>query len=205
MTRPWEYPGERIQRWAARWQSRYLYSRSYSDAERAGFWLGYRAGYLASARPPPLAPMCRAERGPSLCALPLGHASLCRTAVGVDFDGIHVVPARAAVVAVPQENGWLKLVRLPAPPVRTDAEQRIKEVAHAAWLWDCRRLTDRELAQLLNVLCRPWLLGPHPTAATLLWRHRVHLGARLDTLDVEWSASTDHTESGPETLDGAPE
>ena len=47
MRRPWEYPGERVLRWAARWQSRYLYSRSYSDAERAGFWLGYRAGYLA--------------------------------------------------------------------------------------------------------------------------------------------------------------
>ena len=81
MIRPWEYPGERVLRWAARWQSRYLDSRSYSDAERAGFWLGYRAGHLAG-----------------------------------------------------------------------------------------------------------------------LARRR-----RLDTLDAEWSASTDHTESGPETLDGAPE
>ena len=36
--------------------------------------------------------ICRAAGGPSLCALPLGHASLCRPAVGVDFDGIHVVP-----------------------------------------------------------------------------------------------------------------
>jgi hypothetical protein len=92
---PWEYPGERVLRWAARWQSRYLDSRSYSDAERAGFWLGYRAGHLASARPLPLAPMCRAMRGPLTCTLPPGHASLCRTAVGVEFDGIHVVQPRA--------------------------------------------------------------------------------------------------------------
>lgn len=58
----------------------------------------------------------------------------------------------------------------------TEAE-RLAELAHGAWLWDCGYMSDQSLAQLMSVLLRPYQQAAHPSVPAILRRNGVQAPA----------------------------